>query len=103
MLIWGWRTQARTLAMITLLCTRCRNPSAHALQEVIKKFTLFFAPLFTISTRHRLVCSWCRAETSVPHTGVTSLLGQAQTQGMHPGGIPQPRPAVPDTPWPPMP
>ncbi|WP_405489815.1 hypothetical protein [Nocardia sp. NBC_00511] len=103
MLIWGWRTTARTLAMITFLCGRCRNPSAHAFQELNKKFTLFFLPLFPISTRHRLLCTWCRAETNVPYSEVSNLLGQAHAQSMHPGGIPQPRPAVPDAPWPRMP
>ncbi|MFB8003523.1 hypothetical protein [Nocardia sp. NPDC056000] len=103
MLIWGWRTQTRTLAMITFLCAYCRNPSAHAFVEVIKKFTLFFVPLFPIGTSHRLVCSWCQAQTTVPQNDVTNLLGRAHSQSMYPGGIPQPRPAVPDTPWPPMP
>lgn len=32
------------LAIMTLICGRCGNPSAHTLKKYVTKFTLFFVP-----------------------------------------------------------
>lgn len=61
MIIWGTRSYIYQLAMITLLCGRCGNPSAHALRRRVMKFTLFFIPLFPISSKYSTQCTfwWC--------------------------------------------
>lgn len=103
MLIFGWRRSWSTLAMITLLCGHCRNPSAHALRRLSTMFTIFFIPLIPLGSKTYLQCTWCGAQVQVPAHDVNNLLAQAHAQSMRPGGPMQPRPAVPDTHWPQQP
>ncbi|RJO69935.1 zinc-ribbon domain-containing protein [Nocardia panacis] len=80
MLIWGWRRYVRTMAMLTLLCGNCHNPAAHALREYVTKFTLFFIPLFPVSTKYDLQCTFCGAQVQVPKQDVAGLMHQANGQ-----------------------
>jgi len=73
MLIWGWRTRIYVLAMTTFLCGRCGNPASHAVRKAVTKFTLFFIPLFPISSRYQLQCTYC---------GFASELGKDQAQAL---------------------
>jgi hypothetical protein len=59
MLIYGWRSSVQELATATYLCGHCQNPSAHALRRAVTKFTLFFIPLFPISSKYFTVCTFC--------------------------------------------
>ncbi|GAA5066723.1 zinc ribbon domain-containing protein [Nocardia callitridis] len=108
MIIWGWRSQIQQLAMLTLVCGYCRNPAAHALRATITKFTLFFIPLFTTSTRHEMQCTCCGAVSYVPPHHVNELLGRARQESAQTGhygpgpGIPNPAPpnmAQPNASW----
>ncbi|WP_405162148.1 zinc ribbon domain-containing protein [Nocardia sp. NBC_01499] len=80
MLIWGWRQYVHRLAVLTLVCGRCGNPAAHVLHKLVTKFTLFFIPLFPISTKHSLQCTWCGAESNLVQQQVTELLGRVQAE-----------------------
>ncbi|MEU0502557.1 zinc-ribbon domain-containing protein [Nocardia sp. NPDC005998] len=102
MLIWGWQKRIHTLAMITLVCGNCGNPAAHALRKLVTKFTLFFIPLFPISTKHSLECTWCGASSNVSGDRVNELLAQANSGGM-PGQYQQPAPQQPNAQWPQQP
>jgi hypothetical protein len=77
MIIWGTRSYIYQLAMITLLCGRCGNPSAHALRRRVMKFTLFFIPLFPISSKYSTQCTFCGAQTAVPKEQAEQLQAQA--------------------------
>ncbi|WP_406237182.1 hypothetical protein [Nocardia sp. NBC_01009] len=100
MLIWGWRRTVQQLAMLTLVCGNCHNPAAHALRKLVTKFTLFFIPLFALKTKHTVQCTWCGAESEVPHQRVPELLHQAQTAGAGHGAWQPPAPAPPDQHYP---
>ncbi|MEU2087332.1 hypothetical protein [Nocardia beijingensis] len=110
MLIWGWQKRVHTLAMITLICGRCGNPAAHALRKLVTKFTLFFIPLFPISTKHHVDCTWCGASSPVAGPQVADLLARANAESgryqQPAAGGPgaqwpqQPAPHTPDTNWP---
>ncbi|QIS10371.1 zinc-ribbon domain-containing protein [Nocardia arthritidis] len=102
MLIWGWRRYVRTMAMITFVCGNCRNPSAHALRELVTKFTLFFIPLFPVSTKHELQCTFCGVQSKVPSQDVPNLMAQAHAQNMPQNGYSQPQPTGQNAPWPPQ-
>ena len=58
LIIWGFKSYAKTLAMLNLAC-RNGHVSAHRLVKVTKKFTLFFIPLFPVKHRYFSVCSMC--------------------------------------------
>ncbi|MEU9651642.1 zinc-ribbon domain-containing protein [Streptomyces sp. NPDC048110] len=65
MIIFGTKGYLYQLAILTLVCGRCGNPSAHALRKRVTKFTLFFVPLFPVSTKYATQCTFCGAEQQV--------------------------------------
>lgn len=101
MIIWGSRTTTRILATLMLVCQRCGNPAAHRVQERITRFTLFFIPLFPISNRRSLTCTFCGATTPISKEQAHQYAGQAQApqqqfpqqqpQGQFPPSQPQPQ------------
>lgn len=75
MVIFGVRTKVFVLGMVTLLCGRCGNHSAHAVHRSVTKFTLFFVPLFPVKTRYTAQCTFC---------GVTNRLSGDQARQLLP-------------------
>ncbi|AKH81251.1 hypothetical protein AA958_02635 [Streptomyces sp. CNQ-509] len=65
MIIFGTRTTAAQLAVINLLCGMCGNPAAHSLLKRVTKFTLFFIPLFPVSTKYFTQCTFCGASGQI--------------------------------------
>jgi hypothetical protein len=80
MLIWGFRTSAQQLAIFVARCALQGHNAAHALVRRRTKFTLFFIPLFPVSTKHILVCSLCGNDTKVEKENVPAALAEAQRQ-----------------------
>jgi glutaredoxin len=78
-IFWGYRTRVLQLAMVTFLCGRCGNPSAHALRKAVMKFTLFFIPLFPINVKYSSQCTFCGATNRL--TKEQALQVQAQAAG----------------------
>ena len=68
--------------MLTLVCAYCHNPAAHALRAAITKFTVFFIPLFTTSTKHHLQCTFCGGAAEVRSEHVNQLLGRAHHESV---------------------
>lgn len=98
MIIFGTRSVLYRLAMITLLCARCGNPAAHTLRKRVMKFTLFFIPLFPISTKFSTQCTFCGAEQALPKDQALALQAQAESgvaQPQYPAGAPAGHPAAP--------
>jgi len=97
MIIYGWRRSVRQLATATYVCGTCQNPTAHALRRTATKFTLFFIPLFPISSKYFTVCTFCGATnklTKAEAQQVTAMQQQPQgpppaPQLQQPAGYPQ--------------
>ncbi|MEN8650920.1 zinc-ribbon domain-containing protein [Streptomyces sp. 21So2-11] len=99
MIIFGTKGYLYQLAMLTLVCGRCGNPSAHTLRKRVSKFTLFFIPVFPYSTKYSTQCTFCGAEQQVTkeqaeqlqiqggsgHDGQGQASGQASGQGQAQG------------------
>ncbi|MZD09453.1 zinc-ribbon domain-containing protein [Streptomyces sp. SID5785] len=83
MIIFGTRGYVYQLAMLTLVCGQCGNPAAHSLRKYVTKFTLFFVPLFPISTKYRTQCTFCGMEQQLPKEHAEGLLAPAAAA---PGG-----------------
>ena len=81
MIIFGTKGYLYQLAILTLVCGQCGNPSAHALRKRITKFTLFFVPLFPISTKYVTQCTFCGAEQKLVKEQADQLLAQAAPGG----------------------
>lgn len=77
MIIFGTRGYLYQLAILTLVCGRCGNPSAHTLRKRVTKFTLFFIPLFPVSVKYATQCTFCGAETKIIKEQADPLLAQA--------------------------
>ncbi|MCP2164948.1 zinc ribbon domain-containing protein [Goodfellowiella coeruleoviolacea] len=93
MIIWGFRTTTLQLVMLTLLCRGCGNPAAHSLNRRVTKFTLFFIPLFPVSKKHHLQCTFCGLAYEIDRANADQLLAQAQGQPQP--GYPQAQPGHP--------
>ncbi|TDT35175.1 zinc ribbon family protein [Streptomyces sp. BK208] len=85
MIIFGTKGYLYQLAILTLVCSRCGNPSAHTLRKRVTKFTLFFVPLFPFSTKYAMQCTFCGVEQQVTKEQAEQL--QAQETGGQ-GGFP---------------
>ncbi|MFH8802167.1 zinc-ribbon domain-containing protein [Streptomyces sp. NPDC017936] len=92
MIIFGTKGYLYQLAILTLVCDRCGNPAAHTLRKRVTKFTLFFVPLFPVSTKYFTQCTFCGAEQKVDREQAERLLAQgaggAGGQGGEPYGQP---------------
>ncbi|MCX3058241.1 zinc ribbon domain-containing protein [Streptomyces beihaiensis] len=84
MIIFGTRGYVFQLAMLTLVCGSCGNPAAHALRKYVTKFTLFFVPLFPITTKFRTQCTFCGVQHQLPKEQAEAMLAQAQAQAQAP-------------------
>ncbi|MFF3242843.1 zinc-ribbon domain-containing protein [Streptomyces sp. NPDC002870] len=83
MIIFGTKGYLYQLAILTLVCGSCGNPSAHTLRKRVTKFTLFFVPLFPFSTKYATQCTFCGMEQQVTKEQAEQL----QLQGAGgPGG-----------------
>jgi hypothetical protein len=86
LIIWGFRTAVTFLGIVTLTCANCHNPAAHRVEELVRRFTLFWIPLFTTQRRTLITCTFCGARGEVPKDEVAGLLAYAH-------GAPEPGPA----------
>ncbi|MEU9182621.1 zinc-ribbon domain-containing protein [Streptomyces sp. NPDC048550] len=83
MIIFGTTGYLYQLAVLMLTCRHCGNPAAHAVRKYVTKFSLFFVPLFPISTKFVTQCTFCGIEQEVPREWAEQP--QAQAAGA-PGG-----------------
>ncbi|MEV8594581.1 zinc-ribbon domain-containing protein [Streptomyces sp. NPDC052012] len=81
MIIFGTKGYLYQLAILTLVCGQCGNPAAHTLRKRVTKFTLFFVPLFPVSTKYATQCTFCGAEQRVTAEQATQLQAQAAAGG----------------------
>jgi hypothetical protein len=93
-IIFGSRTTVRLLAILNFVCGRCGNPSAHRIEERVRKFTLFFIPLFPLGARRTFgTCTYCGLVTEIDKETRDRLVGQAsmpEQSSAAGGGLPGP-------------
>ncbi|WP_432020934.1 zinc-ribbon domain-containing protein [Streptomyces sp. 1222.5] len=65
MIIFGTSAYLYRLAILMLTCRHCGNSAAHTVTKYVTKFTLFFVPLFPISTTFATQCTFCGMEQDV--------------------------------------
>lgn len=63
MIIFGLKGYQTLLGVVTLVCGFCHTPAAQRVERLTNKFTLFFVPLFAVSTKHVLQCAMCGARS----------------------------------------
>src|SRR3954451_14508006 len=65
-LIFGFSVSESLLATTILVCERCGVQAAHRLVKRVRKFSLFFIPLFPVGTRYLDTCTNCGRVVGVP-------------------------------------
>jgi transcription elongation factor Elf1 len=110
-IIFGFRTASAVLATLAFQCARCGHQAAQRVVEIRRKFTLFFIPLFTVSTKRFLVCVACGSTTPLTKEQADQMV-QAASRPVYapwgePSAAPAGSPALPSPPgpssWPPSP
>ena len=66
MLIWGFKVYSTLLTTLVYVCDRCGNHAAHHLVKRVRKFSLFFVPLFPVSTKYLDTCVACGRTLEIP-------------------------------------
>ena len=66
MLIFGLSAKQYLMATLFYVCEVCGNQAAHQLVRRVNRFTLFFIPLFPVSTRYVDTCTACGRSIEVP-------------------------------------
>lgn len=87
LILFGTKGYLYQLAILTLVCRRCGNPAAHTLRKRVTKFTLFFVPLFPISTKYASQCTFCGAESKLSAEEAEQLQAQAAAGGGQGGQV----------------
>ena len=59
MLIFGLGVKESLLATLVFVCETCGNNAAHHLVKRVRKLSLFFIPIFPVSTKYVDSCSAC--------------------------------------------
>ena len=66
MLILGFRVSSVLLATLIYECDRCGQNAEHHVLKRTRTFTLFFVPLFPVSTKYLDTCAACGRVVDVP-------------------------------------
>ena len=77
MIIWGTRTKREGLGFVLERCMRCGNETVHFVAQSKTKFTLYFVPTFTTSTKALLICTVCERNAEVGGPEGKALLERA--------------------------
>ena len=64
-LLFGTRASETILTVVTFVCGYCQTSAAHRVFQRRTRFTLFFIPLFTVSTSYFVDCSHCGGTTKL--------------------------------------
>jgi hypothetical protein len=65
-LIFGLSSKQVLLATLYYVCETCGNQAAHQLVKHMRRFTLFFIPIFPVGTRYDDTCTFCARVMDVP-------------------------------------
>lgn len=86
MIIFGYRSFVKFLAMLTLVCPRCHNPAAHRLQQRSRWFTLFFIPVIPMGFTRFTTCTFCGLSQKVSKEDAANMVAAANPQQQLPQG-----------------
>ena len=65
LLIFGSRVSQTILTVVTFVCGYCDVQAPQNVIKLTNRFTLFFVPLFSFSTRYVNQCTNCGGETAL--------------------------------------
>jgi len=106
-LIIGMSMKTVLVALLTYVCERCGTGAAHEVTRHVRRLTLFFLPLFPLSTRYRDTCTACGRVIDISPEQAEWAANQPSSPGStgHPVQPAAPVPTPQDRPageWPPQ-
>ncbi len=76
-LIWGLSATSVGLTTAVYVCDRCGTNAAHRrLTKRVRRFTLFFVPLFSVSTTYVDNCTACGRDVEVANAQAKAAVAQ---------------------------
>ncbi|PSL38498.1 zinc ribbon family protein [Labedella gwakjiensis] len=78
LILFGTRRQATVVALVSFVCRFCSKDVPQRVLRVVNRFTLFFVPLFPVSTRFANECSNCGGTTDISREQADSAIAWAQ-------------------------
>ncbi|GAA1429994.1 zinc-ribbon domain-containing protein [Microlunatus lacustris] len=81
MLIFGLSSKQVLLATLYYVCEVCGNQAAHQLVKHLRRFTLFFIPIFPVGTRYADTCTFCARTIDVPRDRAEAAVAGQSGQG----------------------
>ena len=77
MLIFGLSVKEALLATLVFVCETCGNSAAHHLVRRVRRFSLFFVPLFPVGTSYVDTCTACGRTIDVSRDQAEAAAAQA--------------------------
>jgi hypothetical protein len=77
MIIWGTRTKREGVGFVLEGCPRCQVERVHFVAQARTKFTLYFVPTFTTSSKALLICTECESDREIDGTAGKALIERA--------------------------
>ena len=78
-LLFGTRATESLLVVVAFLCNFCGRHAQQEVYERVNRFTLFFIPLFRVSTRYFVTCTNCRGTTELTRQQVDNSMQWARS------------------------
>jgi transcription elongation factor Elf1 len=78
-LLFGTRASESLLVVVAFVCNFCGQHARQEVYERVNRFTLFFIPLFRISTRYFVTCSNCGGTTELNRAQVDNSMQWARS------------------------
>jgi len=76
-LLFGSRATEQIVNVVSFVCGYCHTNARQDVVKTANRFTLFFVPLFTFSTRYYNECTNCGGRTTLTRAQVDHSLSNA--------------------------
>jgi hypothetical protein len=78
-LLFGNRITEALLVMVTFVCKFCGQTAPQEVYERVNRFSVFFIPLFRLSTKYFVTCTNCGGTTGLTREQVDNSMEWART------------------------
>lgn len=78
-LLFGTRLRTTVIALVSFVCPFCSKDVPQRVLKAVNRFTVFFVPLFPVSTRYLNECSNCGGVTDVSREQADNAVAWAES------------------------
>jgi uncharacterized Zn finger protein len=81
-LLFGTRLSSTVIAIVSFVCPFCSKDAAQRVIRLVNRFTVFFVPLFPVSTRFVNECTNCGGHTAISREQADNAVAWAATRSV---------------------